>query len=135
MSAMNGSAVHAVKRRGRRAFTPAEDVWLIAAVQAGLTRVEIGQRLDRDHSSIVHRMRLLRREGHDLPAGDPANRRGRTFVPSHVANAVPERSQRKRRPCMCCGKPFDSAGAHNRLCNTCRRGSHSVFDVAARIGR
>ncbi len=26
-----------------------------------------------------------------------------------------------RRPCLCCGKDFNSAGAHNRLCSDCRR--------------
>ena len=25
-----------------------------------------------------------------------------------------------RRPCMACGKPFVSAGPHNRLCDECR---------------
>lgn len=25
-----------------------------------------------------------------------------------------------RRPCLCCGKDFNSAGAHNRLCSGCR---------------
>jgi hypothetical protein len=27
---------------------------------------------------------------------------------------------RTRRPCMCCGKEFSSAGKHNRLCDYCR---------------
>ncbi len=31
------------------------------------------------------------------------------------------------RPCLCCGTPFDSEGAHNRMCNLCRkRGSDPV---------
>ncbi len=25
------------------------------------------------------------------------------------------------RPCMCCQKPFESEGKHNRLCDHCRR--------------
>lgn len=25
-----------------------------------------------------------------------------------------------RRPCLCCGRAFDSEGPHNRLCDDCR---------------
>lgn len=35
---------------------------------------------------------------------------------SHVRAA-----KRKRRPCMTCRKPFDSEGAHNRMCDRCRQ--------------
>ena len=35
--------------------------------------------------------------------------------------AALERAKVRVRPCMCCSKPFPSEGAHNRLCNTCRR--------------
>ncbi len=29
-------------------------------------------------------------------------------------------AKRKRRPCLCCKREFDSEGVHNRLCNSCR---------------
>lgn len=31
------------------------------------------------------------------------------------------RARKTVRPCLCCQKPFDSEGIHNRLCDTCRR--------------
>lgn len=39
------------------------------------------------------------------------------------AMAAKENLARKRvtRPCMCCHRPFDSEGIHNRLCDSCRR--------------
>jgi len=36
-----------------------------------------------------------------------------------------------QRPCMCCGKPFLSEGAHNRLCQGCRRLGSSPYDTPA----
>lgn len=46
---------------------------------------------------------------------------------------------RKRitRPCMCCQKPFESDGIHNRLCATCRHvgGEYNPHAVAPRNGR
>lgn len=40
---------------------------------------------------------------------------------------VPAVSSRKR-PCLCCKKPFPSAGNHNRLCIDCRRKDVSPFE-------
>lgn len=31
-----------------------------------------------------------------------------------------QKSATRERPCMCCGKVFESEGIHNRLCNYCR---------------
>jgi hypothetical protein len=31
------------------------------------------------------------------------------------------RATAPRRPCLCCGQAFPSEGAHNRLCDPCRR--------------
>lgn len=56
---------------------------------------------------------------------------GRTPLAFSLAPATsdapePARAQPRRRPpaqerpCMCCGAPFLSAGAHNRLCSSCR---------------
>jgi hypothetical protein len=46
-------------------------------------------------------------------------------------------SKRMIRPCLCCQKPFDSEGIHNRLCATCRHvsGEYSPHAVAPRNGR
>ncbi|MBL9047841.1 MAG: hypothetical protein JNK34_11135 [Tabrizicola sp.] len=41
------------------------------------------------------------------------------------------------RPCMCCEKPFQSEGIHNRMCDYCRRqnGELIPYGVAPRSGR
>lgn len=33
------------------------------------------------------------------------------------------------RPCLCCQREFRSEGAHNRLCDTCRRIDASPFEL------
>lgn len=33
---------------------------------------------------------------------------------------LPSVQARRERPCLCCNATFQSEGAHNRLCNTCR---------------
>lgn len=33
---------------------------------------------------------------------------------------APARPEKTRRPCLCCGRPFWSAGAHNRICGACK---------------
>lgn len=33
--------------------------------------------------------------------------------------------QTVERPCLTCGRPFDSEGPHNRMCNECRRRASS----------
>ena len=43
---------------------------------------------------------------------------------------APEGQQRK---CLCCEHTFWSEGAHNRLCNLCRRRSDSPFDTAHNV--
>lgn len=47
-------------------------------------------------------------------------------------------ARRMTRPCMCCQRPFQSEGIHNRMCATCRpRGSdgHNPYGIAPRSGR
>lgn len=41
------------------------------------------------------------------------------------------------RPCLCCRKPFESEGIHNRLCAVCRHagGAYNPHAVAPRNGR
>lgn len=40
----------------------------------------------------------------------------------------------EKRNCLCCGKPFDSEGIHNRVCDDCKSTSawrSGSFDVVA----
>lgn len=39
-----------------------------------------------------------------------------------------DKAKRGPRPCMCCGKTFASEGIHNRLCDSCSRGSAGLGD-------
>lgn len=41
--------------------------------------------------------------------------------------AMRHASAAKKRPCLCCGKTFHSAGPHNRLCISCARRSISPY--------
>lgn len=34
----------------------------------------------------------------------------------------------KERKCMTCGSPFPSEGAHNRMCDPCRKMSHAMVE-------
>lgn len=47
-----------------------------------------------------------------------------TFSSRHLAEAARERlereARRRVRPCLCCGAPFESEGAHHRMCKGCR---------------
>lgn len=35
--------------------------------------------------------------------------------------------EKARRPCLCCGRIFLSQGAHNRLCDQCRRRDSGIL--------
>lgn len=52
------------------------------------------------------------------------------FSNMDVARETLERRKRwaalRRRPCLCCGRAFDSEGAHNRLCDPCRDAADQV---------
>ena len=37
-------------------------------------------------------------------------------------------AKRMNRHCLCCGKVFQSAGIHNRMCDSCRRQSLALTD-------
>ena len=41
---------------------------------------------------------------------------------------TPSSMRARVRPCMCCAQSFQSAGAHNRLCDTCRRRPEAAID-------
>ena len=47
-------------------------------------------------------------------------------------------SSRTVRPCLCCGKPFQSEGIHNRMCTPCRglnADGWNPYSLAPRSGR
>ncbi len=46
--------------------------------------------------------------------------------------------KRTMRPCLCCGKPFQSEGIHNRMCTPCRglnADGWNPYSLAPRSGR
>lgn len=54
------------------------------------------------------------------------------FLAADVVRARKQRladqSKRKTvRPCLCCRKPFQSEGIHNRLCDLCRTSARQVM--------
>jgi len=64
----------------------------------------------------------------------------RRLAPKARAATVPaptvephRRKGRTERACLCCGKPFLSEGAHNRLCDVCRKGGGGPFDTPATV--
>lgn len=47
-----------------------------------------------------------------------------------------DRATLSQRPCMCCRKPFESEGAHNRLCPECRlKRSISPWETVTGVSR
>ncbi len=50
-----------------------------------------------------------------------AQKRARTLRQRQAAKRLAERLTKTRRLCLRCGQPFASEGAHNRLCEICRR--------------
>lgn len=69
--------------------------------------------------------------GRYIVTGPDGRRVGPVHASHSAAVAARDALQRRhdrqrgaqRRPCLCCGRPFDSEGIHNRLCNECRRES------------
>lgn len=55
--------------------------------------------------------------------------------PPADAEAAPPRRRKgsTERACMCCGRPFMSEGAHNRLCGGCRLRGANPFDTPATV--
>lgn len=42
-------------------------------------------------------------------------------VADRMREALERKAARRRRPCLRCRKPFVSEGAHNRMCDMCRK--------------
>lgn len=60
-------------------------------------------------------------------------RRGRlTKVEAQAVQACAdglEPKVKRARVCLCCNRTFNSEGAHNRLCTTCRAKSVGPYDI------
>lgn len=49
----------------------------------------------------------------------PTRAKAEAWLTEQLSRLDPRRVPRDR-PCLCCGRPFLSEGAHNRLCASCR---------------
>lgn len=77
---------------GRTAWSADEDARLRTLLAEGKSPIACAKVLGRSESSVCRRAEIIQ--------------------------ATPKSS---KRPCLCCGREFDSAGPHNRLCGRCRR--------------
>lgn len=80
-----------------RDWTAEEDRRLLALHGEGFKCTTIAKRINRAESSVYRRLAVLTTPG------------------------------ARRRPCLCCGKDFQSDGPHNRLCGRCRNQSTSPY--------
>lgn len=86
------------KYSGPSTWTPAEDTQVRELVAVGKTGSAIAKAIGRSESSVYRRIEILA-----------------------------ARAKTTKRPCMCCGKTFNSAGPHNRLCGSCRTQQFSPY--------
>jgi len=93
----------------RRLWSVDDDAELRRLLAAGRRLGEIASRLNRPYSSICSRIGTLGMSGaHPRQAG-------------RIDGVAPAPTlTRRMRRCLGCNRDFDSAGAHNRLCNRCR---------------
>ena len=82
----------------RRNWTPEDRQKAWRLHCSGQTLKQIGAALNRSTDSVDTCLRVLRRA-----------------------------KETKKRPCLCCGKPFSSAGPQNRLCGRCAGRSISPY--------
>ncbi|OJY33177.1 MAG: hypothetical protein BGP11_05495 [Rhodobacterales bacterium 65-51] len=91
------------------------------------------------HAAPGSRYRVSPR-GHSYWVVDPGGRSVAAYDTRKLATEEAKRLQaeadrsakRGPRPCMCCGRTFDSAGIHNRLCAHCRiRGDSGSLSIPA----
>ena len=76
-------------------------------------------------------------QGHGYFVIDPKGRKASGFF-SRRAEAEDRRDELRRqadlkakkgkRPCMCCGRTFDSDGVHNRLCHPCKVRGYATWE-------
>jgi hypothetical protein len=56
-----------------------------------------------------------------LPCAGPFNDRNKAGMSRDARQAEADaRAKRGERPCLCCGRTFQSEGIHNRMCDLCR---------------
>lgn len=85
------------------------------------------------------RFRVISPEGKFV--GPPFESRRAAVEAAQAMQAEADRhAKRGPRPCMCCGRTFDSEGIHNRLCTPCRsqgeaRSSGVPANAAAKVRR
>jgi len=84
-------------------WTVAMDRIIWTSYYAGNTVIEIALVLDRSEAAIVSRLRVLKAVGGPRPEDE-----------------MPAPTLRK---CLCCLRPFQSEGWHNRLCHSCKNGA------------
>ena len=41
-----------------------------------------------------------------------------------------KKAKKGKRPCLCCGRAFDSDGIHNRLCQPCKGRGYATWETA-----
>ena len=83
-------------------YTP-EELQLVKSLrEQGQTLQQIGNRIGCSPASVTRRLEKLE-------------------APEITVNT-------RKRPCLCCKKPFPSAGNHNRLCIDCRRKDVSPYE-------
>lgn len=117
--------LRSILAQGKRPWSAAEVARLRALVAEGRPKRDIAARLGRAPSSV---------EGKLYSLGLSIRRRG-AALPAPARPSLPPKKGRVTRPCLCCGRPFPSAGPHNRLCESCRKREPDPLDVPARVWR
>lgn len=49
------------------------------------------------------------------------------YTAENSRDRIARQARHIRRPCITCGQPFQSEGAHNRMCPICRARANTVF--------
>lgn len=116
--------------RHRRKWTP-EDVTHLKDSLAANTdeegRVlicEIAEDMGRSIDAVAAKLTELEEFGSEKALFSRIKVTKRNFAPASVQKpgaGTDSRKQGKKRPCLCCGKIFWSEGAHNRLCQSCKK--------------
>lgn len=96
----------------------------------GATAREIGAALGIKPYNLVRTLDVMEIAGQIVGREHEPDGGGRTTrvyrLSARLAGA-PKRRTRITRPCLCCRRDFESEGAHNRLCQHCRRLSPSPY--------
>ena len=128
--------------RHRRTWTPEEDAILRRHYVEGGLRAVADLLPGRSRNAIyvhVHELGLsgLCRPGpKKAKAATPQEQlRRERFFQEAIKPIADRRNQARARPCLNCGTRFTSQGNHNRLCQNCRTGSLTPFDIPHGVGQ